>query len=88
MLTRILALVFAIALIGSAAIALAGIGSADAEPMDKVMICHHTESETNPYVLIEVSGNALEGHDGPHHQHGLDIVLPDGVNFCPGDEPD
>lgn len=29
---------------------------------DKVLVCHGTASDTNPYVLIKVSRNALKGH--------------------------
>jgi len=30
---------------------------------DKIKICHATQSVKNPYVLIEVSAKALNGHD-------------------------
>lgn len=29
---------------------------------DKVLLCHHTGSESNPFVLINVSTNSLDGH--------------------------
>jgi len=32
--------------------------SAQADPAKKVLICHGTGSATNPYVLIDVSGNS------------------------------
>ena len=88
MLRRIMALTFALALVAGTMVAFTGAVSTSAEPMDKVTICHHTGSETNTYVKIEVNGNALEGHDGPHHQHGLDIVLPDPADPCPGVDDD
>lgn len=62
--------------------------AANADPAGKVIICHATGSETNPYVLIEVSENALNGHFRDGHQMGEDIINPpNGV--CPGptDEP-
>ena len=38
---------------------------------DKVLLCHGTASVTNPYVLISVSENALQGHfDGTAPGHG------------------
>ncbi len=53
----------------------------------KVLLCHGTASEQNPYVLIEVSENALQGHfDGTAPGHGWqnapDFVLPDGFATC------
>jgi len=29
---------------------------------DKVLLCHHTSSAKNPFVLINVSVNSLDGH--------------------------
>lgn len=37
---------------------------------DKIRICHATGSATNPYNLIEISANAVNGHDG----HDEDII--------------
>ena len=46
----------------------------------KVTICHATGSETNPYVVITISENAVEAHR--NHQNGEDIIpAPGGV--CP-----
>jgi hypothetical protein len=44
----------------------------------KTTICHRTESETNPFVLITVSDNALPAH----RDHGDTLPAPDGS--CPG----
>jgi multimeric flavodoxin WrbA len=53
-------------------------------PDGKVTICHATGSETNPYVEITISVNALKAHR--HHQHGEDLVeVPAGG--CPGAKP-
>jgi hypothetical protein len=54
---------------------------------EKVVICHATSSETNPYVRIEVSVNAIGGHfDNPGTPlagHEDDLYLPAG-SACPG----
>lgn len=59
---------------------------------DKVLLCHGTASDSNPYVLISVSANALAGHlDGTAPGHGKnnypDYVLPAGSTDC-SDGPD
>ena len=64
---------------------------AQASNSDKVALCHGTASETNPYVLISVSENALGGHlDGTGPGHGknnhLDYLLPAGQSDCSGGE--
>lgn len=57
-------------------------------PAGKVMLCHGTASATNPYVLISVSENALQGHfdDGMAPGHGWrnapDLLLPAGYATC------
>jgi hypothetical protein len=65
----------------------AGAGAANG---DKVSICHGTASDTNPYVLIDVSENAIAGHfDGNAPGHGKnshpDYLLPSGQSDCSGD---
>ncbi|MDQ5825862.1 MAG: hypothetical protein M3441_16840, partial [Chloroflexota bacterium] len=46
----------------------------------KINICHATGSETNPYVLIEISENAIPAHQD--HQEGEDII-PAPAEGCP-----
>jgi hypothetical protein len=46
----------------------------------KTTICHATGSETNPYVLITISNNALDAH--ARHQDGEDII-PAPAKGCP-----
>ena len=51
----------------------------------KVLLCHGTASETNPYVVIEVDEHALAGHfDGTAPGHGENnrpdlLANPDGT---------
>ena len=64
-----------------------GVSAQAGGPADKVMLCHGTASATNPYVLISVSANALEGHfDGTAPGHGWrnapDFLLPAGYATC------
>ena len=51
-------------------------GPAMAAQQDKVELCHVTGSQTNPIVLIEVSGNSLDAHlahgDFPATNNGTD----------------
>lgn len=90
---RALALVAA-----AAATSMLWAGAAGAAPAEKVLICHGTASETNPYVLIEVSANSFkDGHfDGgpevPGHgwQNNPDKLAPAGAtspDACEGWEP-
>jgi len=56
---------------------LGGGGSAQAEPLPKMQIVHFTGSDTNPWVILCVSGNAVPAHVANHG----DIVL----GCCEGD---
>ena len=50
------------------------------------LICHATGSETNPYVQITVSNNALPAHS--RHHGGRDLI-PAPEDGCPlGEKPD
>lgn len=51
----------------------------------KVTICHATGSETNPYVEITISVNALAAHR--RHQNGEDII-PAPAKGCPDKKKD
>lgn len=55
---------------------------------DKVTICHATSSETNPWVRIVVSPNAIGGHfdnpGTPKAGHEDDVLLQGDV-ACPGE---
>jgi hypothetical protein len=48
----------------------------------KVDVCHHTSSDTNPVVVINVSENAVPAHLGNHGGTGPDSV---GVDCTGGD---
>ena len=68
------------------ALAAAAQAGGDAE---KVLVCHGTASQSNPYVLISVSTNALEGHfDGTAPGHGWknapDMVFDSAFETCAG----
>jgi hypothetical protein len=47
-------LIFALALV------LAGVNTANAEAVSKVLLCHATSADKNPYVFIEVAPTAVE----------------------------
>lgn len=49
---------------------------------EKITICHATGSETNPYVPITISLNALNAHIG--HQHEEDIIPANDGKALPG----
>ncbi len=53
----------------------------EAEGHDKILICHATGSETNPYVLIEVPSKQIEMGVG-HATHPEDII-PAPATGCP-----
>ena len=75
---------------GATAICAAGIAvGAQAGSGDKVLICHGTVSEPNPWVLISVDESALAGHfDGTAPGHGPnnhpDFFPAAGVTDCSG----
>jgi hypothetical protein len=48
---------------------------------DKTRICHHTSSDTNPFVLIEVANPSLDAH----RRHG-DIIPAPGSGECPAEQ--
>jgi hypothetical protein len=50
----------------------------------KITICHATGSATNPFVVITVDLNALNGHAGASHQNGEDIIPPNSGDIVPG----
>ena len=52
--------------------------AADDQYVGKTPICHRTHSQTNPFVVISVSNNALPAHKS----HGDTLVGPGGT--CPG----
>lgn len=69
---------------GIAGIALIGVtapANAGDKGDDKVSICHATGSESNPFVSITVSKNALNGNG--HASHSGDLI-PAPAGGCPG----
>jgi hypothetical protein len=90
---RITRTALTVAACGIAAFGAAG-GALAAGGDGKVLLCHGTASDSNPYVLISVSEDALAGHfDGTAPGHGAnnhpDFLLPAGASDCssgPGEE--
>jgi hypothetical protein len=74
----------------AAAIAVASVASASDD--HKILICHGTASEPNPYVLISVDESAVAGHfDGTDPGHGPKNnpdLRPDENGLCPIVPPD
>ena len=52
-------------------------------PTSKVTICHHTHSQTNPFVTITVSVHALPAHLG-HHGDTIGPCPPKGTTGAQG----
>lgn len=50
----------------------------------KITICHATGSESNPYRVITIALQGLNGHAGAHHQHSEDIIPPNDGKVIPG----
>ena len=77
----------AIAACAAVVLGLGGTAAAQAGNAGKVLICHGTASDTNPYVLISVSANAADTHLGGHGQndnHYPDYLLPANQTVCTG----
>ena len=84
---KILAFAFASGLFVAAAVPMFGIvGTASAVPEGKVTICHKTESETNPWVVITISENAWSDPGHMHHHDGQDFIVEPGMSCPPGGE--
>lgn len=84
---RITRSILAVSATGACAVGIAV--AAQASDAGKVLICHGTVSEPNPYVLISVDASALAGHfDGTAPGHGPrnhpDFFPPDGTTDCSG----
>jgi hypothetical protein len=50
---------------------------------EKTTICHRTGSETNPYVEITVSNNALDAHRTHPPKDGREDIIPAPAGGCP-----
>ncbi len=90
---KIVALAFASGLLIAVAVPMFGVaGTTSAEPLEKVTICHRTGSESNPWVVITISGNAWSdpGHvpHNPGHFPDSDHVVDPGTpaSECAGGE--
>jgi hypothetical protein len=65
----------------------AGVSGAQAADGDhKVLLCHATSSESNPYELISVDLHGADGHMRAGHGDGdhTDFLLEDGRSDCSG----
>jgi hypothetical protein len=49
----------------------------------KITICHATGSETNPYVVITIALQGLNGHANANHQLSEDIIPPNSGTIVP-----
>lgn len=70
----------ALGLLSGGLVALISGRNAKADPAAKVGICHVTESASNPYRYISVSGNAVAAHAA--HGDAVNIDLQADVNNC------
>jgi ABC-type sugar transport system substrate-binding protein len=62
--------------VGAAGALAAAVAAQAGDSTDKVYICHGTASDTNPYVLIHVSMEALPAHLGGHgFQNAKDFIF-------------
>jgi hypothetical protein len=81
--TKIVALAIGVCAVGSV-----GAMGAQASPSDKVVLCHGTASETNPYVVITVDEHSLKGHfnstSSDHGPRNPDFLMPAGWSDCSG----
>jgi hypothetical protein len=62
-----------------------GGGNHNGKHRGKITICHATGSQTNPYVKITISFNAVAAHK--RHQDGRDII-PAPAEGCPDEKKD
>ena len=55
-------------------------------PEHKVVVCHATGSDSNPYIEVEVDADAWDEHTSAHSDHVDDFLAEDGE--CPDGEDD
>lgn len=60
-----------------------GGGTSSDDHDKKITICHATGSESNPFVVITIALQGLNGHGGDHHQHSEDIIPPNDGKVIP-----
>ena len=59
------------------------------QPNTKILICHGTASQTNPYVLISVAAEAVNGHfDGTGWILDIDLLILKAPGHGPRNHPD